>query len=187
MDFFSAGMASIGSAIRFADIAVRIAEVGSENLVFVRAIRVVRSDLEEVERLLSLELVQRKLTGTPGKLPWIKTAIHNSKCALNEIGKWVERARVEQETTGSIKFETRVRWVFNDHERLLNRKTELSTCHQQLSNVLGYLVRLEDMPTDPVSFGYEDTTYFDDILSRHRRTSGTKVSQARWDRPLRGM
>lgn len=180
MDPLSAGVfASIGSAFKFADVAVRIAEVGSENAVFVRAICVVRSDLEEVERLLSLESVLIKLNGTPGKLPWVKVAIQNTRCALNEIGKWVERARVEQETTGSIKFDTRVRWVFNDHEKLLNRKTELSTCHQQLSNVLGYLTGLEDMPVKTVTLECEDTSYLDDILSRHRRSSRPQTSKAK--------
>lgn len=185
MDPLSAGVfASIGSAFKFADIAVRIADVGSENAVFVRTICVVRSDLEEVERLLSLDAVQKKLTGTPGKLPWIKSSIQNTKCALNEIGKWVERARVEHEVTGYIKFETRVRWVFNDHEKLLNRKTELLTCHQQLSNVLGYLTCLEGVPTNPVSLGYEGTTYFDDILARHGGKSARKVPKANFEKRI---
>jgi hypothetical protein len=179
MEPFSAGMfASIGSALKFADVAVRIAEVGSENAVFVRTIQVVRSDLEEVERLWSLDAVQKKLAGTPGKLPWIKTAILNTRSALNEIGRWVERARVEHETTGSIKFDTRVRWVFNDHEKLLNRKTELLTCHQQLSNVLGYLMRLEYVPVNPAPPEYENLDCFDEILSRHRRATGPKTSKA---------
>lgn len=187
MDPFSAGMfASIGSAFKFADVAVRIAEVGSENAVFVRTIYVVRSDLEEVERLLSLESVQKKITATPGKLPWIKTAIHNTRYALNEIGKWVERARVEQESTGSIKFDTRVRWVFSDHEKLLNRKTELSTCHQQLSNILGYLIGLEVAPAHPVVQEYEDTTYFDDLLARHRRISRPKAPKTHSDQESTG-
>jgi hypothetical protein len=172
MDPLSAGMfASIGSAFKFADVAVRIAEVGSENAVFVRTIYVVRSDLEEVERLLSLEPVRKKLAATPGKLPWIKNALQNTRYALNEIGKWVERARVEQESTGSIKFDTRVRWVFSDHEKLVNRKTELSTCHQQLSNILGYLIGLEVAQSHPAPQEYGDATHFDDILARHRRTS----------------
>ena len=179
MDPFSAGMfASIGSALKFADVAVRISDVGSENAVFVRTIYVVRSDLEEVERLLSLDVVQKKLAGTPGKLPWVKTAIFNTRSALNEIGKWVERARVEHETTGSIKFDTRVRWVFNDHEKLLNRKTELSTCHQQLSNVLSYLIRLEDVPVNPAPLEYENVNHFDEIMSRHRRATGPKARKA---------
>ncbi|KAF2024033.1 hypothetical protein EK21DRAFT_118182 [Setomelanomma holmii] len=168
---FSLGaiFASVGSAFKFADLAIRVAEVGSENEVFVRTIRVVRDDLNEVERLLNDESVRRKVTSIPGKLPWIKGAVHNTKSALNEIGKWVEHARAEQESTGSIRFETRVRWVFNDHEKLLNRKTELMTCHQQLSNVLGYLIRLEDVPTTSQPPQYLDSTFFDDVLSRHKR------------------
>ncbi|XPS80104.1 hypothetical protein M3J07_012091 [Ascochyta lentis] len=182
MDPFSAGMfASIGSAFKFADIAVRIAEVGSENAVFVRAIQIVRSDLEEVERLLIVTSVQARLAATPGKLPWVKTAINNTRCALNDIGKWVERARVEQETTGSVRFETRVRWIFNDHEKLVNRQAELSTCHQQLSNVLGYLVCMENLPTSPVPREYGSVDCFDDILSRHQRTSGPNRSNFRFD------
>ncbi|UPX13348.1 uncharacterized protein EKO05_0003861 [Ascochyta rabiei] len=181
VDPFSAGMfASIGSALKFADVAVRIAEVGSENAVFVRTIQIVRSDLEEVERLLSAKTVQLRLAATPGKLPWVKTAINNTRCALNNIGKWVERARVEQESTGSIRFETRVRWVFNDHEKLVNRQAELFTCHQQLSNVLGYLVRLEDVPTSPVPSEYGSAACFDEILSRHRKTSGPNVSKSKY-------
>ncbi|KAH7088372.1 hypothetical protein FB567DRAFT_628101 [Paraphoma chrysanthemicola] len=178
---FSLGaiFASVGSAFKFADLAVRVAEVGSENEVFVRTIRVVRDDLNEVERLLSNDSVHRKVTGIPGKLPWIKGAIINTKSALNEIGKWVEHARAEQESTGSIRFETRIRWVFNDHEKLLNRKTELSTCHQQLSNVLTYLLRLEDVPTTAEPPEYIEATFFDDILSRHKRKTVASASDGR--------
>ncbi|KAH7077817.1 hypothetical protein BKA63DRAFT_272606 [Paraphoma chrysanthemicola] len=178
---FSLGtiFASVGSAFKFADLAVRVAEVGSENEVFVRTIRVVRDDLNEVERLLSNDSVHRKITGIPGKLPWIKGAIINTKSALNEIGKWVEHARAEQESTGSIRFETRIRWVFNDHEKLLNRKTELSTCHQQLSNVLSYLLRLEDVPTTAEPPEYIEATFFDDILSRHKRKTVASASNGR--------
>ena len=171
MDPLSASLfTSIGSAFKFADVAVRIAEVGSENAVFVRAIQVVRSDLEEVERLLSQKSVQQKLVLIDGKIHWIKTAIKNTRNALNEIGRWVERARVEQESTGSIRFDTRVRWVFSDHEKLLNRKIELSTCHQQLSNVLGYLVGLEGAPVHTALQEPGDASY-DDVVARHKRTT----------------
>ena len=173
----SAIFASVGSAFRFADFAVRIAEVGSENEVFVRTIYVVRDDLNEVERLLKTESVQRKLTAVPGKFTWVKSAINNTKSALNEIGEWVERARAEQESTGSIQFNTRVRWVFNDHEKILNRTTELMTCHQQLSNVLSYLIRLEDVPNHTEPPTYQDTSYFDDIMSRHKRKNVRRASE----------
>lgn len=176
MDPLSASLfASIGSAFKFADVAVRVAEVGSENAVFVRTIQVVRSDLEEVERLLSQKSVQQKLAPMYGKINWIKTAIGNTRNALNEIGRWVERARVEQESTGSIRFDTRVRWVFSDHEKLLNRKIELSTCHQQLSNVLGYLIGLEVTQVRANPRLSVDASYVDDIVARHRRTRSPHV------------
>ena len=186
MDPLSASLfTSIGSAFKFADVAVRVAEVGSENAVFVRAIQVVRSDLEEVERLLSQTSVQQKLALTHGKIHWIKTAIKNTRNALNEIGRWVERARVEQESTGSIRFDTRVRWVFSDHEKLVNRKIELSTCHQQLSNVLGYLIGLEGAPVHTTLQEPGDASY-DDIVARHRRSIRPQVQNDNYDCELKG-
>jgi hypothetical protein len=186
MDPLSASLfTSIGSAFKFADVAVRVAEVGSENAVFVRAIQVVRSDLEEVERLLSQTSVQQKLAQTYEKIHWIKTAIKNTRNALNEIGRWVERARVEQESTGSIRFDTRVRWVFSDHEKLVNRKIELSTCHQQLSNVLGYLIGLEGAPVHRTLQEPEDASY-DDIVDRHRRTIRPQAQNDNYNYKLKG-
>ena len=148
MEPFSASaiFAGINSAFRFTEFAIRISEVRTENEVFVRTIQVVRNDLLETERLLGLKPIQIKLMRTPSKFEWIKGAIFSTKSALNEIGKWVERARMDQQATGAVKFETRVRWIFNDHEKPPNRKTELSTCHQQLSNVLNYLILLEEVP-----------------------------------------
>lgn len=165
----SAVFACINSAFKFAEYAVRVAEVGTENEVFVRTIQVVRNDLNETERLLGLKSVQTKLISTPFKLQWIKGAIHSTKSALNEIGRWVERARGEQQAMGSVKFETRVRWVFNDHEKLVNRQAELSTCHQQLSNVLSYLIPLEEAISTTEPPTYNDTICFDDILSPRQR------------------
>jgi hypothetical protein len=170
--------ASVGSAFKFADLAVRIAEVGTENEVFVRTIRVVRDDLNEVERLLKMEPVQRKLAHMPGKDAWVRGAIHNTGAALNDIGRWVERARAEQQSTGSIQFNTRMRWILNDHEKLLNRKTELMTCHQQLSNVLHYLIPLEDTSVKTEPQTPESIEYFDDILSRHKRKKSWNAAGA---------
>jgi hypothetical protein len=161
----SALFSGIGTAFKFAEYALRLAEVGSENEVFVRTIQVVRTDLHEAERLLHVQAVQRKLIGLPSKLSWIKSSIESTKRALYDIGKWVEQARVDQEATGSVKFATRVRWIFNDHEKLLNRKTELSVCHQQLSNVLNFLVPLEEIPVSTEPPTYSDVSRFEDLLS----------------------
>lgn len=137
----------------------------------VRMIQRVRLDLEETERLVHSPLVKSKLEATPGKLPWIKGVIQSTKGALNEIGRWVERVRSDKEGYGSISWENRVRWVFNDNEKLVNRRMELGTCHQALSTVLAYLAPLEQAATtltvDPPE--YQDATFFDDLLSPRQR------------------
>ncbi|KAF2267227.1 hypothetical protein CC78DRAFT_577426 [Lojkania enalia] len=178
MDFGASSLfVSINSALKLVEFGVRIAEVGTENEVFIRTIAVVRDNLRETERLLNLESVQNKLTKVPAKADWIRNAIYSTKSALNEIGKWVERARLDQETTGSVKFETRVRWVFNDHEKIKNRQAELLACHQQLSTVLNYLSPLEDEAIIPKVSTDDVQIRFDDIISpRQKSLAMTKSS-----------
>lgn len=173
----SAIFAGISVAFQFADYAIRIAEVGSANEVFVRTIQIVRNDLNEAQRLLSLQSIQQKLISTPSKLGWIEHAIQSARTALYEIGKWVERPRQDKQATGTIKFETRVRWVFHDHKKILNHQTELSACHQQLSNVLAFLTPLEDAKDGPDPPYYGDVTFFDDLISP-RQLRMQKMRQA---------
>ncbi|OCK81386.1 hypothetical protein K432DRAFT_295698 [Lepidopterella palustris CBS 459.81] len=178
MDPISAGAAFgfINSAFKFSEFAVRLYEVGSENEVFVRLIQRVRKDLEETERVLHVESVKRKLSSTPGKLPWVMSAIHSTKQALDDIGRWVERVRADKEGYGTVSFENRVRWVFNDHEKLVNRSMELATCHQTLSTVLAYLSPLEEASAaaaDAAPPSYDDATHFDDFLSPRQRKRKT--------------
>lgn len=150
---------------------MRLYGVESENGVFVRMIQRVRLDLEETERLLLVPSVKEKLISIPGKLPWIKGVVLSTKGALNEIGRWVERVRADKDGYGSVSFENRVRWVFNDQEKLVHRSMELRTSHQTLSTVLGYLTPLEQTTT-PLATGppaYEDVTFFDDFLSPRQK------------------
>lgn len=179
--------AFLNSAVKFSEVALKLCAVGSENGVFVRLILRVRNDLQEVERLISTPSVKKKLISTPGKLPYIKNVVFSTKSALNEIGRWVERVRSDKEGHGSISFENRVRWVFNDHDKLTNRTLELSTSHQSLSNVLQYLMPLErdDGPQinndwEPSPPTYDDATYLDEIMplsSRQRRQVQYRKSQ----------
>jgi hypothetical protein len=166
-----AAFAFLNSAFKLAEYAVQLYGVESENGVFVRLIQRVRLDLEETERLLCVPSVKKKLISTPGKLPWIKGAITSTKSALNEIGRWVERVRAEKEGYGSVSWENRVRWVFNDHDKLVNRRMELGTSHQALSTALTYLAPLEqtETPLDAAPPQYDDATYFDDFLSPRQK------------------
>ena len=170
--------ASVSKAFRFADLAIRSADVGSESEVFLRTIRIVRDDLFEVERLVAVGSVRTKLAYTPERLPWIRSAIENTTSALEDIGKWVDCGDVGQHPH-VLDQSQRLRSILNDRERLGDRKSELIACHQQLSNVLSFLNRLEDLPTSQDLPTYQNTTYFDDIVSRHQRvTSGHKMDMA---------
>ncbi|KAH8678629.1 hypothetical protein BGZ60DRAFT_525376 [Tricladium varicosporioides] len=185
--------AFLNTAFKFSEYAVKLSNVGSENGVFVRLILRVRKDLEEVERLICTPSVKKRLINTPGKLPYIKDVLFSAKSALNDIGRWVERVRADKEGYGSISFENRVRWVFNDHDKLTNRTLELSTNHQSLSNVLQYLMPLErpDSPTIPENAPpptYDDTTALDEILlsPRQRREIRDKEARERKEKAVSG-
>lgn len=159
----------LNSAIKVAEYAVKIYGADSENGVFVRMIHSVRHDLEETERLLCAPSVKRKLTSIPGKLKWIKGVVLNTKSSLNEIGRWVDRVRADKVGYGSVSFENRVRWAFNDHEKVVNRRMELGTCHQALSTVLSYLTGLEEAEPTLEAPTYSDATFFDDVLSPRQK------------------
>ena len=167
----AAVFAFLNSAIKFSEYAVKLYSVDSENGVFVRMIQRVRLDLEEAERLLCSPSVKSKLIATPGKLPWIKGVILSTKGSLNEIGRWVERVRSDKQGYGSVSWENRIRWVFNDNDKLVNRRMELAASHQALSTVLAYLTPLEQAvtPLTPEPPDYQDATFLDDLLSPRQR------------------
>ena len=183
----AAVFAFLNSCFKLAEYAVKLYGVESENGVFVRLIQRIRLDLEETERLLCVPSVKTKLISAPEKLPWIKGSVLSTKAALNEIGRWVERVRVERQGYGNVSFETRVRWVFNDQEKLVNRSMELRTSHQTLLTVLAYLAPIEQSTavtaTEPPK--YDEVTFFDDLLSprqkrmRARYTDGDDNKQER--------
>jgi hypothetical protein len=178
----TAVFAFLNSAFKLSEYAIKLYGVESENGVFVRTIQRVRLDLEETERLLSVPSIKEKLISIPGKLPWIKGAVLSTKSTLNEIGKWVERVRSEKEGYGTVSFETRVRWVFNDQEKLINRSMELRTSHQTLSTVLTYLIPLEEViaasTTGPPA--YDDVTFIDNFLSpRQQRRKVQHIDKGR--------
>jgi hypothetical protein len=163
--------AYMNSAYRLSECAIKFHSVESENGVFVSMIQRVRLDVEETERLLCIPSVKATLISTPAKLPWIRETVISAKTALNEIGRWVERVRVEREGYGKVSLETRTRWVFNDYEKIVNRTMELNTSHRALSIVLAYLVPLEqaETPEDPTPPLYDNATFFDDFLSPRQK------------------
>ncbi|KAF2489447.1 hypothetical protein BU16DRAFT_598490 [Lophium mytilinum] len=133
----------INTLWNFSEFVIRLNDVDDENNVFVRMIQNVRSDLSECERLLHQPSIRASLDQNPDKKRWIESKVYGTKCALNEIGLYVERARSDKERDGTISFGHRVRWLMNDRENLDNRRMEMSACHQSLTLVLGQLHQLE--------------------------------------------
>lgn len=166
----------INSAFKLSEVALAICEVGSENEVFVRTIQRVRRDLEETERLIHISSIASVLISTPGKLPWIKDVLLSTKKALDDIGRWVDRARADKIGFGSVSFENRIRWVFNDREKVSVRRMELGACHQALLTVLAYLIPLEALHSDSSSEPprYDDIASLEGYLSPRQRRLRSK-------------
>ncbi len=168
---------AINTAFKFSEFVIALNEVGSENHVFVRTIQRVREDLEETERLLTLPPIKTNLLTNAEKSLWIKKAIYSTKCALNDIGLYVERVRSENDRDGDISFKNRVRWVLNDHGKLENRRSELTACHQTLSTVLNSLHHIEMIagfavtapPHDPPPPTYGEALAFEEFKSPYQR------------------
>jgi hypothetical protein len=181
--------AFLNSCFKLSEYAVKLYGVESENGVFVRMIQRVRLDLEETERLLSVPSVKEKLISIPGKLPWIKGVVLSTKGALNEIGRWVERVRADKDGYGTVSFENRVRWVFNDQDKLVNRSMELRTSHQTLSTVLAYLAPIEQSTavtaTEPPK--YDEVTFFDDLLSPRQKRMKARYTDGDDNKQKRGV
>jgi hypothetical protein len=134
---------AINSLIKACEIAYKLAEVSDESAVFVRNILRVRDDLQETERLIFCPQIKAQLHDLPDKRRWINDVLRDTKEALNEVGKYVERARSDKERDGTVSLITRWQWVMSDHDKLNNRREQLSTCHRSLGMVLSFLIPLE--------------------------------------------
>jgi hypothetical protein len=168
-----ASFAYISSALKFSESAIALYTVDSKDGVFARMIQTVLADLDETERLLCDAAVKAALISTPAKLPWIKGAIVSTKTTLNETGRWlVEREGGAPPLAGDTKDEAS---VVRDREKLINcRGMELTTSHQTLSAVLGYLTLLEKGDDFSAGHGpppeYYDATFWDNYPSPAPKT-----------------
>ncbi|CZS93820.1 uncharacterized protein RAG0_03930 [Rhynchosporium agropyri] len=80
-------------------------------------------DLEETKSLLRVPAIKISLSNNPQKRFLIEHAIHSTKCALNDIGLFVERVRSDQDRDDTVSFLNE----FGGHWRLfstLNFKKE---------------------------------------------------------------
>jgi hypothetical protein len=141
-----AAAGAIGGAYKVAEFltkAKRVRDIGPSNAVYVRIIGRVRSDLDEVRRLLSVREVHDALESNPEKSRWVYGAMRDVRGALENIAPHTERVGGDVEAGRRIGVRHRVYWLLSEKEKLENREKELTFAHNSLSEVLGYLTGLE--------------------------------------------
>ncbi|KAF2012984.1 hypothetical protein BU24DRAFT_262340 [Aaosphaeria arxii CBS 175.79] len=144
----SAGAAAtaIGATYKLGEFlykAKRLKDVGPANAVYVRLIKRVRADLDEVKRLLTVEEVKEALAANPGKAKWVFGAMRDVRGALENIAPYTERVSSDVDDGRRVGIRHRVYWLLSEKEKLENREKELNFAHASLNEVIGYLGPLE--------------------------------------------
>jgi hypothetical protein len=125
--------------------AKKLKEVTSENKVFVRLVERVQLDLAEVDRLLKLPAIKHSLRRNPKKVAWIKNTVTAMDMALEQLASY--SGTVANDTRGGrhAGLWTRMKWVLDEHEKLVHRQMEVNLSHQGIVAVLQFLGALEPM------------------------------------------
>lgn len=143
----AAGAASaIGGAWKVAEFlhhAKKLKDVGPSNAVYVRVIARVRSDLDEVKRLLTVPEVHDALENNLPKAQWVYSVMRDVRGALENIAPHTERVASDIEDGRRVGLRHRVYWLMSEKEKLANREKEVTSAHASLMEVLGFLTGLE--------------------------------------------
>lgn len=123
--------------------AKKLKDVGPANAVYVRLIKRVRADLDEVKRLLTVPEIKNALEANPAKAKWIYGAMRDVRGALENIKPHTERVAGDIEDGRRVGLRHRVYWLFSEKEKLENRVKEVETAHASLTEVIGFLTGLE--------------------------------------------
>ncbi|UPX20949.1 uncharacterized protein EKO05_0011158 [Ascochyta rabiei] len=143
---FGSAAAALGGAYKLSEFlykAKRLRDVGPSNAVYVRIIGRVRSDLDEVRRLLSVREVHDALESNPEKSKWVYGVMRDVRGALENITPHTERVGSDIDEGRRVGVCHRVYWLLSEKEKLENREKELAIAHASLTEVLGYLTALE--------------------------------------------
>ncbi|OCK78096.1 hypothetical protein K432DRAFT_255682, partial [Lepidopterella palustris CBS 459.81] len=131
---------------KFSEFAVkvkRLHEVAYQNGVFARIIERVRLDLDETERLLALPSIKFALSSNKEKMAWIESCIASTQEALEGLEEHMGRVGRDLSKGKHVSMWHRMRWVLDEHEKVIHGRMELSASHQSLLQVLGFLTSLE--------------------------------------------
>jgi hypothetical protein len=137
---------AIGGAYKFAEFlhkAKKLKDVGPSNAVYVRLIKRIRADLDEVKRLLTVPEIKLALEANPPKAKWVYGVMRDVRGALENITPHTERVASDIEDGRRVGLRHRVYWLVSEKEKLENREKELGPAHASLTEVIGYLTALE--------------------------------------------
>ena len=137
---------AVGTAIKLAELCLRLKDVSYENRVFLSLIDRVRKDLNEALR--ERQGKSAILQSIPGKRAWIDGAIRDTQQALNEVGRLVEDARIDEEQGKPVTLKHRFDWVLSNHQKFVTKERALATCHQSL---LGAITTMQNISAPPTS------------------------------------
>ncbi|KAF2497222.1 hypothetical protein BU16DRAFT_560531 [Lophium mytilinum] len=134
--FSDPGSSSIFTAIStifgFVDFVTALKEVSDDNRVFISLIERVRHDVDEAFRLRRCRRVADHFASFPRERNWIDGTIMDVQRALNDLGLYVENARIDMDGRVEVKMKNKFEWVLRNQQKLITRQIALSTCHQSL-------------------------------------------------------
>jgi hypothetical protein len=137
---------AIGSAYKVAEFlhrAKKLKDVGPSNAVYVRLIKRIRADLDEVKRLLTVPEIKHALEANPPKAKWVYGVMRDVRGALENIAPHTERVASDVEDGRRVGIRHRLYWLMSEKEKLENREKELGPAHASLTEVIGFLTPLE--------------------------------------------
>jgi hypothetical protein len=190
LEAFGLGALSLGAVVsaiaggyKFAEFLVKakkLHEVAGENAVFVRIIQRVQVDLIETDRLLALPEVKRALSKSPQKVTWIRKTISALRESLEEMAGFTEHVQRDVDRGRRVGLRNRLRWVLDEHEKLVHARMEVAMNHLGLIQVLGFLSALE-----PLACCQPDGEY--DEADRFVQESEVEYKETKeYDRPKHG-
>lgn len=131
---------AIGTTFKLAEFCLALKDVDEDNRVFLTLIDRVRKDLDEALR--ERREKEAILKNMPSKRAWIDDSIVDAKRALNDIGTYVESARVDVEQGKAVTLKHRFEWVLNNRQKFITREMALATCHKSLLVAIGAMHNL---------------------------------------------
>jgi hypothetical protein len=123
---------AISTIFGFSDFVSALNQVSEDNRIFISLIERVRYDVDEAFRLRRCRRVADHFGRFPKERTWIDGTIMDVQRSLNDLGLYVENAKVDLDSRVEVKMKNKFEWVLRNPQKLITRQIALSTCHHSL-------------------------------------------------------